>query len=66
MRLSTGEDEVDDTRQYLVYLVRALGNIGSEAQAAVPFLQQAQALVADDSEMNKLVRWAIRRCRGKG
>jgi HEAT repeat protein len=64
VRLSR-EGEEDDTRFLLIYLVRALGNIGPEAEAAVPHLQQARTIVADDRDISKLVRWAIKRCRGQ-
>lgn len=56
-------DPEDEAYFLLVYLMRAVGNIGGVA-AAIPALEAARAIVADLPDHHELACWAIERCRG--
>jgi HEAT repeat protein len=66
LRVQKHSDPEDSERFFLVYLVRSVGNLGPVAKAALPALKEAETIVADIAEEQALVRWAIRRCQGKG
>ncbi len=57
----------DETGSYLVYLVRALGEIGKPAKVAIPHLQRAaqNPMVKWKPQFGLLVEWALERCQGK-